>query len=1306
MVSIPLWKIPKYRGRQEAIQLDSNADENPGYSGVQESFMPDSSDGSEDEEQTSSGSTHHQMEDWVTMDSESRVTPQVCSLNEDGAGGDFEENIITTLSASMGKELRVQPMVVPECSLFGTTYEDQPQLIERADDPYGSLSDLPSSGHSAHSVDESVSTRLPHSNHSSLEPKRRKRKKKVLALPASESSVECQSGKESSPPVDSPQCVSEPRQESTPDPPESVAMETGSQEPQESSCTTEHHPEGSISSNPPQSPVEHQTTTSNTDCASAEPTTFSQVEDGVSNRESSIQAKCEPFYGNFKSTERYSFDVPLEHPDCARIVPVTYHLQKPSSYIQKMKDKAERRHLRKLSQQQKNEAHLASLPDTADGVRQFKQEPFFGDDCNTGETDHPPHHMEPSTLLTSAPVAGEDVPPVTQTALNCACLPLTPPEQLSERTLGTEDLSVKDLLSQFTEGNDEGTEEEKEQCTDEEEISAPAPHISTEACLPGGRGTSEMLPWLVSGESNEVSVGHETGSGVKVASASPPNLNLLTPTTLESLPSEKGMGSGKPTAANISNNFSSSPFQVDQTASESPLPLEKACEETKNDSAEAEGSSTCRDPNMEGDTDINDGEKKTVATTSQNQTEGNCVPRQETKRKVGRPRKTDKAQTAQEPVRSLGRRISARTAVASNKVLPTEQSASDTSVPAQKSPTEKEATSQEEGCAAFAAEGEREQNMDDGRDTHQSAGSKDTTAGNTVEGSSAPLQQVVKRRVGRPRKTDRSPPLVSVNTVSGQDVVNHSRKRTRSASEPASSAKRSRKSSSPMLEEEAVALGKDLSHTEVQPRRHSARLHPDDCGKNNSSTPDQPTSSQDPPERTATSPSPPSSAPPPEEKPLRAPITTSEAPVPGKKRGRKIKLRSAKQTAQQQQPTRKLLKGNDADVSQSPSTVKKEEPSQVGMGVTTGPSASADVQQGSTPSVDIPFTFNLEKNRERLSGALRLSDDSQGEPAAVTQQTPNPALVSFSFVVPERKTQSLDASLGSKTKVADSAQRPGEASVPGSDSPPPPLPQTPSSSISAYQASPANSLDNEAMLQEGVARKPEEGDMLELHPLGDFDDVSLLGDGAQISAGEFHGRQSKAVKYALKAEQKWFLKSKQKDASTHMNMPPNKLGINTGRVIPPPLPPTASPAEKNQRVRDWVEGMSREPPLPPPNHLLKTPDGPLQPEDDEEFVSASIINGPVVMATYREPTPPTPTTQHALPMPEPRGRISNNPDPPSNSLWRWKGFCRYYLLNVPCLRKPCFYQHCARSELPSEVLHHLAVSFLGIHNFCCCYVRT
>ena len=1271
MVSIPFWRLSKYKWRLETSESGSNADGKLSCGGTQEGFVQSSDGDSKDEEEMSSGSSQR-----GTQDSEDVVSSQEFSVNEDEAGGELEESSVTPLSANMN----VQPMVVPECGLFGIENEDQLQLIERVSVPFDSLCDLPPDDQSSQSPDESTS--LPKDN-SSIGPKRKKRRMKDSTLSASESSVEGHSSKEQCPPVGSPQCVSESVQESNLDLPKSAAMNASSQLPADYSSTIEHLQEGSVSSDPPQSPTEHHTASSSSDCVSMELAAKAPIKDRTSNGESDIQVKCEAFHANFKSTERYSFDVPLEYPDCARVVPITYHLQRPSTYLQRSKEKAERRQMRKLYQQEKNGAHLTSFPATADGAGCIKQEPFFADDCSSGKEGHALHYVEPSTPSTSAPTVGKEVPPLTQSALNCACLPPTPPEQMSERTLGTEDLSVKDLLSQFTEGNDEGTEEEKEGQTDNEEMAASNPHTSTEASHTVGRGSGEMFPWLVSGESNDVSVGRDAEGGGKRASTSPPNLELLTPSTLESLPSGKGVNSEMTGVASVNNNnnsFLSSPSQVNQITSESPLPPKRVCEEVEGGSLGDEHTAICSDPNVQSEKDsqaLQDAEKKTATTASI--TPEICTPMQEIKRKVGRPRKSDK-----------GRTTSARTSVTGSKASPSDQSASNDLVTAHKSPREVDAGLQDDGCAAS-----EERSTNDSRDIHHTAGSKDGADAAEGEGSSVPLQQGSQRKVGRPRKGDRTSPT-SANAASDheRDAICKSRKRTRSTSEPASLAKRSRKFSPPVPEKDTAASGKDFSPAEEAVQspnrviRHSARLlAADRAVKDVSGSPTEPTNTQEPAEEPPGSLN---SAPPADEKPVNLPVTTGEVPVTEKKKGRKIKLRSAKQTAQlQQQTAHKVLKGNAAGSSQSASEDKMGEPSRAGVR-TTG-SQPADVQQGYIPYSDIPFTFNLEKNQERLSSALRLPAENQREPATNTQQPANPAAVSFSFVVPGTKTQPLDPNLENKAEMTtDTEPRLDKAWVSNSDSPPPPLPQTPSSSISAYQPSPADSIgDIEVRTRgAGVARKPEEGDLLELHPQGDFDDMSLLGDGAQAAAGELLGFQTKAVKCTLKGERKGFFKPEGKHQSTRLKLPPQKLSI--GRMLPPPLPPNTSPTERNQRVRDWVEGISREPPLPPPHQLLKTPDRPLQPEEDEDFVSASIVNGPVVMATYSESAHPL-SNQHA---PEPRGRVSSNLDSPSAKLRRWNGFCRYFILNMPCMRVPCFYQHCPRSELPSEVLRHVAVSFL------------
>ena len=1307
MVSVSLRKLPKYRGRLETTQVCSHGSEAPGYSGAHESFTDS---GSEDDEQMSKASTHHLSGERLTPDSEDVELSQMVTINGDGAGGDLEENIVTTLSSLMHKDVCVQPMIVPECSYFGTEDLDQLQPIERVNAPVVHLTDLPPGDHSPHSADDSMSVKLPQSEHNSIGPKRRKRLKKVSTLDAAaESGVEGQSSKEQSPRLVFPQYVSESTQESCLDLPESAAMDTNPQLPQGSPCAAKHLRDGSLSPDPLQSTMEQQTTPSSTGCPSVEHAEIGPVEDGTSNGESSIQVKCEAFYANFKSTERYSFDVPFEYPDCARLVPIMYHLQRPSSYVQKMKDREEKRHLRKLSKQMSG-AHVASLPATPDGVRQFKQEPLFADGCNSGEVAHPPDHMETSTPCATAL---EAMPPVTHSVLGCACLPLTPPEQSGERTLGTKDLSVKDLLSQFTEGNDEVTEEEREAGTDDEVMGASGPHTKDlKVCLRGGGDNSDVLTWLVSGESNDVSVGLEARSGGKTASLL--GLDLLTPTTLESLPTGKGVDNEMTGVVGISSSFSPSPCQADQIVSESPLPSKEACEEMEDVCSPGEGSASGRDHNMEGDKNIQTSKhgKKMIVTESRGQEEGGRAPLHGKKRRVGRPRKTDKDRTALEPFHTVGRRMSARTAVANNSTSLPDQNASESPVSDQKTPKETEDAPQDEGCAAFAKVDDRESNVDDDRDILQPAGNKEVTAGDTINGSPAQLQQGMKRKVGRPRKSDKSPPPASVSMVNEQDGIGHSRKRTRSASELASPAKRSRKSSSPLPEREPATTNKDISpmRDEVQspkprqPRRHSARLLVAECVKDASSTPDQPTSNQDPPDEAANLTIPFNSAQPPDEKSVNAPVTTSDAPDTGKKRGRKIKLRSAKQMVQHE-TSQKLRKGNNVHSqtqeqantgtieqrnTQTPQPArvgKMEESPQVTTGTTDGPSA-ADVQWGCTPSADVPFTFNLEKNQERL---LKLPARSGREPAANTQQPPNPTQLSFSFVVSESKAKSHDPNSESKAKVTLSTSRLDEAWASNSDSPPPPLPQTPSSSISPYQPSPANSIgDMEVFAEGGLTRKPEEGDLLEIHPLGDFDDVSLLGDGAQASAGELVGHQSKAVKCVLKSEQKWAFKPERKEEPVHLKAPQKKLNTNVGRV-PPLFPPNASPMEKHQRVRDWVEDVSREPPLPPPQQLLKTTEGPLQPEEDEEFVSASIVNGPIVMATYSEPAFP-PSNQHGPVVPEPRGWVSNNHDPPTTSFRRWRGFCRYHLLNVPCLHKPCFFHHCPRLELPSDVLHHLAVS--------------
>lgn len=1250
MVSIPLWKLPKYRCRLETSESGSNADGKLSCGDTQEGFVRSSDGDSDDDEEMSNGSSHLQRDAWFTQDSEDVVSSQEFTANEDDTGIELEDHSSATpLSANM----HVQPMVVPECGLFGIENEDQLQLIARVSVPFDSLCDLPPDDQSSHSTDESTSP--PKGNSSSVGPKRKKQRMEDSKLSASESAVEGHSGNEPFPRVGSSlQCLSEPAQESSLDLLKSDAMNTSSQLPAEYSSIIEHLQEGSTSSDQPQSPMEHHTMCSSTDCVSVELTTNTPMEDGTSNRESSIHVKCEAFHTNFKSTERYSFDVPLEYPDCARAVPVTYHMQKPSSYLQRSKEKAERRQMRKLYQQEKNGAHLTSSPATADGVGCIKQEPVFADDCSSGKEGHALHHMEPSTPSTSAPTVGKEVPPVTQSALSCACLPPTPPEPMSERTLGTEDLSVKDLLSQFTEGNDEGTEEEKEGQTDNEEMGASNPHTSTVAGHPVGRGSSERFPWLVSGESNDVSVGRDADGGGKTASASPPNLELLTPSTLESLPSGKGVSSGMLGVASVSNNsFSSSPCQANQITSESPLPLKTVCEGVEGGSLGDEHTA-CSDPNVQSDSQaLQDDGKKTIILAGI--TQEICAPTQEIKRKVGRPRKSDKGRTA-----------SARTAVTGSKASPPDPSASDDLVTAQKSPREEEAAPQDDGCAAS-----KERNTDDGSDIHRTVGSKDGTTADSGEGSSVPLlQQGTQRKVGRPKKGDRT----SAKVASDQDGISKSRKRTRSTSEPASLAKRSRKLSPPVPNKDTAASSKNFSPTEETVQspnrvtRHSARLRAADCTvKDASGSPNEPTSTQEPHGSLNT-------APPADQKPANLPVTTGEVPVTEKKKGRKIKLQSAKQT------THKVLGGSAAGSSQSASDEKMGKPSRAGAGTTGG--QPADVQQVCTPYVDIPFTFNLEKNQERLSSSLRLPAENPREPATNTPQPPNSTAVSFSFLVPGTKTQLQDPILDNKAQVTtESGPRLDEAWVSNSDSPPPPLPQTPSSSISPYQPSPANSIGDIEVPTggAGAARKPEEGDLLELHPQGDFDDVSLLGDGA--APGERLGFQSKAVKCTLKGERKGFLKPEVKHQSTRLKVPPQKLGI--GRMPPPPpLPLNTSPTERNQRVRDWVEGISREPPLPPPHQLLKTPDRPLQPEEDEDFVSASIVNGPVVMATYSEPTHP-PSNQQ--------------PPPPSTSFRRWNGFCRYFILNMPCLRKPCFYQHCPKPELPSEVSCHAAVSFLRIH---------
>ena len=1277
MVSIPFWKLAEYRWRLETSESGSNADGKFSCGSTQESFVQSSDGDSRDDEEMSNRSSHRQRDDSFTQDSEEVVSSQEFSANEDDAGGELEEITVTPLSANM----HVQPMVVPECGLFGIENEDQLQLIERVSVPFDSLCDLPPDDQSSHSPDESTS--LP-KDCSSVGPKRKKRRMKDSTLSASESSVASHSSKEQFPPVGSPRCVSESVQESNLDLPKSSAMNASLQLPAEYSSTIEHLPDGSISSDLPQSPMEHHTACSSTNCASVELTTNAPMDDRTSNGESGIQVKCEAFHTNFKSTERYSFDVPLEYPNCARVVPITYHFQKPSTYLQRSKEKAERRQMRKLYQQEKNGSHLTSFPATAGGAGCIKQEPFFEDDCSSGKEGHAPHHMEPSTPSTSAPTVGKEVPPVTQSALSCACLPPTPPEQMSKQTLGTADLSVKDLLSQFTEGNDEGTEEEKEGQTDNEEMAASNPHTLTEAGHPVGRGSGEMFPWLVSGESNDVSVGRDAEGGGKRASTPPPNLELLTPSTLESQPSGKRGNSGMTGEASVNNNsFSSSPCQMDQIMSESPLPSKRVCEEVEGGSLRDEHTAICSDSNVRSDKDsqaLQDDEKKTAMTASI--TQDICAPVQEIKRKVGRPRKSDK-----------GRTVSARTSVTGSKASPPDQNASDALVTAQKSPREVEAAPHDDGCAAS-----EEHNTDDSRDIHRTVGSKDGTDAAEGDGSPVSLQQGTQRKVGRPRKGDRtSPTSASVASDHERDAISKSRKRTRSTSEPASLAKRSRKLSPPVPEKDTAASSKDFSPAEETVQspnrvtRHSARLlAADRAVQDASGSPTEPTSTQEPPDE------PPGSlntASPVDEKPVNLPVTTGEVPVTEKKKGRKIKLRVARQTTQlQQQTTHKVLKGNAAGSSQSSSDDKMGEPSRAGAR-TTG-SQPADMQQGYTPYVDIPFTFNLEKNQERLSSALRLPAEYQREPATNTTQPPNPAAVSFSFVVPGTKTQPPEPNLETKAEMTtDTEPRLDEAWVSNSDSPPPPLPQTPSSSISAYQPSPANSIgDIEVRTRgAGVARKPEEGDLLELHPQGDFDDMSLLGDGAQAAGRELLGFQSKAVKCTLKGERKGVLKPEGKHQSTRLKVPPQKLGL--GRMLPPPLPPNTSPTERNQRVRDWVEGISREPPLPPPHQLLlKTPDRPLQPEEDEEFVSASIVNGPVVMATYSEPAHP-PSYQHA---PEPRGRASSHLETPGTSYRRWSGFCRLFILNVPCMRKPCYFQHCLRADLPSEVLHHLAVSFLGV----------
>lgn len=1372
VVSIPFWKISQYIGRTETSQSASSADETTS-AGVRVCLLVQHPCGGVEEEAlTSEESSQLQREECFTPDSEDLALTQMVTVNEDGASGDLEEPVITTLSACTNRELPVQAMIVPECSYLGAEDKGHLQTIERVMSPVWNPGPS-TSKRSPLSGDASVSMKLPQPKHNNAGPKRwkGKGKKRASVLGGSESGVEGQSSKEQGQQFSSPQCISQLAQESIPDLPEPAAMDTASHLPLQLPCGANLLQRGGcLSPDVPQSTVERQPTTSSSKQPKAEPITDGPAEVRPNNGESSIQVKREAFRSDFKSTERYTFKVPMEYPNCARLVPIVYHHQKPIAEVllqyQRAQEirKEERRKLAReaLCNQGSNGPNRALLPgERGSGLNKItiKQEPIVAGSCNSGGMVHPPQDMEPSSTCATASTTTEETSPATQPAHRCACLPPTPPEQVEELALGTKDLSVKELLSKFTMGNDEADEEEKE------------------VSLPGEGDNSEVLTWPESGDRTDVSVGLEAGDGGKVASSSTVGLDLLTPSTLESLPTGMEVDS----ARTVSSNFLLS-CQGDQIASESPL-LAQQIQEMEDvgtpgdDGRAAYSQAGDRDPDMDGGRNIQLVEQKDVTATDKAEGSHSQL-KQVKKKKLGRPRKIDKDQTALKLGR--GKNIASMAVTSSRNTLRLNMNVSESPLSAQKTPKEMvDLPGDEESARHLATEGDghiqlvvqkdgaatdvmeesftelqqvkkkkvgrprkinKEQKapepLHSGKGKHpakKASGSsynsnslshesvsespipsqgaskggdnapggevsvppatkgerepnredvniqpvlKDFTASNRTEGSCTELQPA-KKKVGRPRKVDRSPPLSPVHVVREQDGIISSRKRARNISELASPAKRSRKSSplSPEKEPPATASedNRGTSPARVgvqspkQPKRHLTRLLAAEGNKGACSSPEKPSCSQVPPETVNTTDSL-NLAPLTDDKHVTAPVAVEEPPVQGKKRGRKIKLQSAKKVAQHL-PSKKLLEGSSTE---SPHPAHEAVP--VAEGAQDEPSFSADVQQGCNPTIDEPFTFNLEKNQERLSSSWKSQASNARDPTANTLQPHNSTPLSFSFILPE-----------SKAKVADATSRPDGTWVSNSESPPP-LPLTPSSSISSYQPSPAGSSGDMAVDAEGrMIRKPEEGDLLELHPLGDFDDVSLLGEGdPRGPVGDLAGRPSKAMKCVLKTKPKM-------DRPVHLKMPPNTVSVSRGKVSPCLPDQKASQKDVNQRVRDWVEGISLEPPLPPPQQVWKTE--PLRPEEEEEFVSASIVNGPTVMVNYSEfPTHP-PSNQHGPPLaPEPRVWSTINDIPARNSFRRWKGFCRYGLLNEPCLHSPCTYHHQIRVKLPNEVKEHLAVS--------------
>ena len=1398
MVSIPLWMVSSCSGMVVTSQSASSADETS--TGVRECLVQHLRGGVEEDEWMSDGSSMLQREE---CDSEGIIRTEMVTVNQDGASDDWEEPVITTLSACTNREIPVQALIVPECSYLGADDKDCQLPIERVMAPSGSPGPPPSD-HLPLCPGAPVSQ--PEQNNVEAKRWKGKRRNTTSVLGESECGVEGQSSNEHGQLLASPQCESELAQESIPEDPESAAMDTASR--LEWPCAANHLQGGGCPSpNLPQSTVRQEPSCSSNH-PKVEPITDRPAEVGLSigepgiqvkqeafhssNGEPGIQVKQEAFHSNFKSNERYTFDVPLESPDCARLVPIVYHLQKPSSLLllQQKKDRKkaiakEKRRQAKEDQcnqenSESNHAHTLLHGEGSSGLNKLviKQEPIFAGSCNLGEMVDLPQAMETSSPSASVSIATEETSPATQPALHFACLPPTPAEDL---TLGTKDLSVQELLSKFTMGNNEADEEEKE-CTDGV-LGASGIYTSTETSLPAEGDNNEALTWLENGDRTDISVGPEARDGSRVASSSSVGLDLLTPSTLDSLPNGMGMDSTRTVSGDLllssrgdhtaeypllaqqiqelegvhalgsddrtavskegtrehdreDGNNSQSVRQKDDSemdttkgsqeqlkqvrkklgtarkmgkdktavklgrgknmvnmaaassqdalhsdvgVSESPSTWQnpKEIEDVPGDEGSGAFANVgSRDLNMESSRHIDSVGQKDSATADvmeENVTELQQVKKKK-KKKVAGLRKIDKEQTA--PVLLHGGKGKHPARKSSASSYNSCENLSESPKPAQKASKEMDSALAHEVSATFATDGKLEPHMD--ADIQPLP--KDVTASDRMEESCTELQPG-KKKVGLQKKNDKSPPVSPVHMVREQDGIIQSRKRPRNTNELASPAKRSRKSSPLSPEKEAPPTSEDSGSTSParverqspkMPKKHSTKLPAAEGIKGECGSPDQPTCSQDTP-GTVTLTDPHNCVPVPDSRPVTVPVTEEGPPIQGRKRGRKIKLQPAKKVAQHL-PSKKLLEANNAKSSQP---VHEAVP--VAEGAQEGPSSSAHVRQGSNPTVDEPFTFNLEKNQERLCGSLKLQAGTARDTAWPQNSTP----LSFSFLLPE-----------SKANAADATSRPDGTWVSNSDSPPPPLPQTPSSSISSYQPTPAGSSGDLAIDAEGCfVRKPEEGDLLELHPLGDFDDVSLLDDDPRGPAGDLAGRLSRAIKTAPKT-----------DRPAHLRVPQNMVSVRKGQVASCLPVQTAPQREVSQRVRDWVEGISREPPLPPPQQVLKME--PLRPEDDEDFVSASIVNGPAVMLNYSEfPTRPS-SNQHGPPAaPEHRSRGSSSDIPPSNSFRRWKGFCRCFLLNVPCLHKSCNYIHERRAELPSEVMRHLAVSVpsnCDWQSFCVC----